>query len=147
MEHGKVQLGNITVDMVTILICCLNSFLLVILLIRNCWSFEANLRFLQSLMSWICNTKVLGGMRGMTGLLWETSLLDPDEVHFLFNLSCHPWKPLLLFHLWIALYEIGILLVIMAAVLFFFPNVLVILVLHCFYYFYCFWLVLWFASF
>ncbi|KAL6561120.1 hypothetical protein OROMI_016721 [Orobanche minor] len=36
-EHGKVELGNITVDM------------------------------------------VLGGMRGMTGLLWETSLLDPDE--------------------------------------------------------------------
>ncbi|KAL0346412.1 UNVERIFIED_CONTAM: Citrate synthase, mitochondrial [Sesamum calycinum] len=36
-EHGKVQLGNITVDM------------------------------------------VLGGMRGMTGLLWETSLLDPEE--------------------------------------------------------------------
>jgi citrate synthase len=36
-EHGKVQLGNITVDM------------------------------------------VLGGMRGMTGMLWETSLLDPDE--------------------------------------------------------------------
>ncbi|XP_016469377.1 citrate synthase, mitochondrial [Nicotiana tabacum] len=36
-EHGKVQLGNITIDM------------------------------------------VLGGMRGMTGLLWETSLLDPDE--------------------------------------------------------------------
>ncbi|PQQ19846.1 citrate synthase [Prunus yedoensis var. nudiflora] len=34
-EYGKVQLGNITVDM------------------------------------------VLGGMRGMTGLLWETSLLDP----------------------------------------------------------------------
>lgn len=36
-ECGKIQLGNITVDM------------------------------------------VLGGMRGMTGLLWETSLLDPDE--------------------------------------------------------------------
>ncbi|KAL3624578.1 hypothetical protein CASFOL_031246 [Castilleja foliolosa] len=36
-EHGKVQLGSITVDM------------------------------------------VLGGMRGMTGLLWETSLLDPEE--------------------------------------------------------------------
>ncbi|CAK9177431.1 unnamed protein product [Ilex paraguariensis] len=36
-EYGKVQLGNITVDM------------------------------------------VLGGMRGMTGMLWETSLLDPDE--------------------------------------------------------------------
>ncbi|KAK1360586.1 hypothetical protein POM88_045060 [Heracleum sosnowskyi] len=36
-EHGKVQLGNITVDM------------------------------------------VLGGMRGMTGLLWETSLLDAEE--------------------------------------------------------------------
>ncbi|XP_043692534.1 citrate synthase, mitochondrial [Telopea speciosissima] len=36
-EYGKVQLGNITVDM------------------------------------------VIGGMRGMTGLLWETSLLDPDE--------------------------------------------------------------------
>ncbi|XP_073136763.1 citrate synthase, mitochondrial-like [Henckelia pumila] len=36
-EHGKVHLGNITVDM------------------------------------------VLGGMRGMTGLLWETSLLDPEE--------------------------------------------------------------------
>ncbi|XP_042481410.1 citrate synthase, mitochondrial [Macadamia integrifolia] len=36
-EHGKVQIGNITVDM------------------------------------------VIGGMRGMTGLLWETSLLDPDE--------------------------------------------------------------------
>ncbi|PWZ21995.1 hypothetical protein Zm00014a_000193 [Zea mays] len=36
-EHGKTQLGNITVDM------------------------------------------VLGGMRGMTGMLWETSLLDPEE--------------------------------------------------------------------
>lgn len=36
-DYGKVELGNITVDM------------------------------------------VLGGMRGMTGLLWETSLLDPDE--------------------------------------------------------------------
>nr|AMY26511.1 citrate synthase 1 [Pyrus betulifolia] len=36
-DYGKVQLGNITVDM------------------------------------------VIGGMRGMTGLLWETSLLDPDE--------------------------------------------------------------------
>ncbi|GAA0139088.1 transferase [Lithospermum erythrorhizon] len=36
-QHGKVQLGNITVDM------------------------------------------VLGGMRGMIGLLWETSLLDADE--------------------------------------------------------------------
>ncbi|XP_023738822.1 citrate synthase, mitochondrial isoform X2 [Lactuca sativa] len=36
-EYGKVQLGNITVDM------------------------------------------VLGGMRGMIGLLWEISLLDPDE--------------------------------------------------------------------
>ncbi|KAJ6817794.1 citrate synthase 4, mitochondrial-like [Iris pallida] len=36
-EHGKAQLGNITLDM------------------------------------------VIGGMRGMTGLLWETSLLDPDE--------------------------------------------------------------------
>ncbi|PWA98821.1 citrate synthase, mitochondrial [Artemisia annua] len=36
-EYGKVQLGNITVDM------------------------------------------VLGGVRGMTGLLWETSLLDPDK--------------------------------------------------------------------
>ncbi|KAK4411005.1 Citrate synthase, mitochondrial [Sesamum angolense] len=36
-EYGKVQLGNITIDM------------------------------------------VLGGMRGMTGLLWETSLLDPEE--------------------------------------------------------------------
>ncbi|XP_057970337.1 citrate synthase, mitochondrial [Malania oleifera] len=36
-DYGKVQLGNITVDM------------------------------------------VLGGMRGMTGLLWETSLLDADE--------------------------------------------------------------------
>jgi len=37
-EHGKVQLGNINVDM------------------------------------------VLGGMRGMIGMLWETSLLDPEEV-------------------------------------------------------------------
>ncbi|KAJ6793189.1 citrate synthase 4, mitochondrial-like [Iris pallida] len=36
-EHGKAQLGNITLDM------------------------------------------VIGGMRGMIGLLWETSLLDPDE--------------------------------------------------------------------
>ncbi|XP_047334466.1 citrate synthase, mitochondrial [Impatiens glandulifera] len=36
-EYGKVQLGNITVDM------------------------------------------VIGGMRGMTGLLWETSLLDAEE--------------------------------------------------------------------
>lgn len=36
-DHGKVQLGNITIDM------------------------------------------VIGGMRGMTGLLWETSLLDPEE--------------------------------------------------------------------
>ncbi|KAG6526507.1 hypothetical protein ZIOFF_016497 [Zingiber officinale] len=44
-EHGKVQLGNITADM------------------------------------------VIGGMRGMTGLLWETSLLDPDEVHFLSSID------------------------------------------------------------
>ncbi|GMQ09255.1 hypothetical protein CsSME_00052691 [Camellia sinensis var. sinensis] len=44
-EHGKVQLGNITVDM------------------------------------------VLGGMRGMTGLLWETSLLDPEEGIRFRNLS------------------------------------------------------------
>ncbi|KAK8950027.1 hypothetical protein KSP40_PGU007257 [Platanthera guangdongensis] len=36
-DHGKIQLGNITIDM------------------------------------------VIGGMRGMTGLLWETSLLDPEE--------------------------------------------------------------------
>ncbi|KAK9129014.1 hypothetical protein Syun_017811 [Stephania yunnanensis] len=36
-EHGKVQLGNITLDM------------------------------------------AIGGMRGVPGLLWETSLLDPDE--------------------------------------------------------------------
>ncbi|MDD0451936.1 hypothetical protein PSZ91_24060, partial [Shigella sonnei] len=36
-EHGKVQLGNITVDM------------------------------------------VLGGMRGIIGMLWETSLVDPEE--------------------------------------------------------------------
>ncbi|CAA7407244.1 unnamed protein product [Spirodela intermedia] len=36
-EHGKVELGKITLDM------------------------------------------VIGGMRGMTGLLWETSLLDPEE--------------------------------------------------------------------
>lgn len=28
----------------------------------------------------VCVVKVLGGMRGMTGLLWETSLLDADEV-------------------------------------------------------------------
>ncbi|KAH9774711.1 Citrate synthase 4 [Citrus sinensis] len=26
-----------------------------------------------------CLVEVIGGMRGMTGLLWETSLLDPDE--------------------------------------------------------------------
>ncbi|THG01798.1 hypothetical protein TEA_006144 [Camellia sinensis var. sinensis] len=44
-EHGKVQLGNITVDM------------------------------------------VLGGMRGMTGLLWETSLLDAEEGIRFRNLS------------------------------------------------------------
>lgn len=25
--------------------------------------------------------KVISGMRGMTGLLWEGSLLDPDEVY------------------------------------------------------------------
>ncbi|KAI4302762.1 hypothetical protein MLD38_038472 [Melastoma candidum] len=42
-EHGKVQLGNITLDM------------------------------------------VLGGMRGMIGLLWETSLLDPEEA----KIGCH----------------------------------------------------------
>ncbi|KAG0459312.1 hypothetical protein HPP92_022440 [Vanilla planifolia] len=36
-DYGKVQLGNITADM------------------------------------------VIGGMRGIIGLLWETSLLDPDE--------------------------------------------------------------------
>jgi len=24
--------------------------------------------------------QVLGGMRGMIGMLWETSLLDPEEV-------------------------------------------------------------------
>jgi len=43
-EHGKVQLGNINVDM------------------------------------------VLGGMRGMIGMLWETSLLDPEEgIRFRFS--------------------------------------------------------------
>jgi hypothetical protein len=26
--------------------------------------------------------QVLGGMRGMTGMLWETSLLDAEEVSF-----------------------------------------------------------------
>ncbi|XP_020263264.1 citrate synthase 4, mitochondrial-like isoform X3 [Asparagus officinalis] len=26
---------------------------------------------------------VIGGMRGTTGLLWETSLLDPDECYLL----------------------------------------------------------------
>ncbi|KAJ4910195.1 Citrate synthase protein [Raphanus sativus] len=44
-EHGKVQLGNITVDM------------------------------------------VIGGMRGMTGLLWETSLLDPEEDYLICTAS------------------------------------------------------------
>ena len=29
--------------------------------------------------------QVLGGMRGMTGMLWETSLLDPEEVCLLFS--------------------------------------------------------------
>jgi citrate synthase len=33
--------------------------------------------------------KVLGGMRGMTGLLWETSLLDPDEVYISIIKSCY----------------------------------------------------------
>lgn len=34
----------------------------------------------KSWLSFVIPLKVIGGMRGMTGLLWETSLLDPDEV-------------------------------------------------------------------
>lgn len=76
-------------------------------------------------------------MRGMTGLLWETSLLDPDEVHFLFNLSFHPWRPLLLFHLWITLGSFSLISIMVGVLLFsfyflFFVDVLGILVLHWF---------------
>lgn len=35
--------------------------------------------------------KVLGGMRGMTGLVWETSLLDPEEVHPIYQKSATPY--------------------------------------------------------
>ncbi|KAK9124999.1 hypothetical protein Scep_013845 [Stephania cephalantha] len=50
-EHGKVQLGNITLDMSD---------------------------FVPRIY------KAIGGMRGVPGLLWETSLLDPDEDLLLF---------------------------------------------------------------
>jgi hypothetical protein len=31
--------------------------------------------------------QILGGMRGMIGMLWETSLFDPDEVILLASSS------------------------------------------------------------
>jgi citrate synthase len=69
-EHGKVQLGNINVDMVWISHYQMStdtsgSFLECICIL----TYYVKL-FLQ----------VLGGMRGMIGMLWETSLLDPEEV-------------------------------------------------------------------
>jgi hypothetical protein len=68
-EHGKVQLGNITVDMVCIL--SLKNYV-----------------FFTGPYSEQCSyfPQVLGGMRGMTGMLWETSLLDPEEVFLLISL-------------------------------------------------------------
>ena len=72
-EHGKVQLGNITVDMVWIyhhLISMDSSVAFLERILTYCLKIPKKKMFLQ----------VLGGMRGMIGMLWETSLLDPEEV-------------------------------------------------------------------
>lgn len=80
-ECGKIQLGNITVDMVMIVSVYSDVCKFTIL--------EQHVHILQCVTShWVITVtiaKVLGGMRGMTGLLWETSLLDPDEVNIPFN--------------------------------------------------------------
>lgn len=81
-EHGKVQLGNITVDMVKIH-CSLHelevaNYIVLILMLYHIRSF---IRFCHA--CW----KVLGGMRGMTGLLWDASLVDPEEVGLLSETS------------------------------------------------------------
>lgn len=85
-EYGKVQLGNITVDMVHV---CLALFFSPfpqtrLMLLRKNYK-SINVLFVN------CE-KVLGGMRGMTGLLWETSLLDADEVHHIPHLSIENWQ-------------------------------------------------------
>lgn len=72
-EHGKIQLGNITVDMVS-------SCLLSVAEVNTNHSRFFFPNRVYNMYSLIFIWKVIGGMRGMTGLLWETSLLDPDEV-------------------------------------------------------------------
>ena len=61
-------MGNITVDMVRILMIFVITQRLYLL------------NILVYIVLHVVFVKVLGGMRGMTGLLWETSLLDADEV-------------------------------------------------------------------
>ena len=71
-EHGKVQLGNINVDMVWIY-----HYLI---------SMDSSVAKLERILTYLLKipkkmfVQVLGGMRGMIGMLWETSLLDPEEV-------------------------------------------------------------------
>ena len=71
-EHGKVQLGNITVDMVWIY--------------HHLISMDSSVAKLERILTYLLKipkkmfVQVLGGMRGMIGMLWETSLLDPEEV-------------------------------------------------------------------
>lgn len=77
-EYGKLQLGNVTVDMV-IYLCFSFGFPTIMkgsklaLLLLD--------KYDQLLCSpYVLNVKIIGGMRGIYGMLWETSLLDADEV-------------------------------------------------------------------
>lgn len=64
-KHGGDKVGEVTVDMVS------NSARVL------------NMRDLSSQM--------YGGMRGIRGLVTETSLLDPDEVSFLVLVVLYVW--------------------------------------------------------
>lgn len=71
-KYGSVSLGDTTIDMVSE---------------QSVWGLlqGTGLRWKRSDLTGMCPwvTQALGGMRGIKGMLWETSLLDPDEVHSL----------------------------------------------------------------
>lgn len=73
---GRLNLG---ISLLIWYICFLT--LVVGLLLQSNVNGKSELElFCNFSLNYMSLPKVLGGMRGMTGLLWETSLLDPDEV-------------------------------------------------------------------
>lgn len=69
-QYGKTNIGQITVDMVShfsVGSMC-NRF-------RPKCVGSDEIRLIT-----LCTPQVYGGMRGMKGLVYETSVLDPDEV-------------------------------------------------------------------